>query len=77
MLDKKTIAAIEELRRTNLDAQIVEIISQRMGLSARDALDVYYSSELAPLIERNEYGMQFLDAHYLADEILGNGVDQS
>ena len=48
-----------------------------MGLSVRDALDVYYSSELAPLIERNEYGMQFLDAHYLADEILGNGVDQS
>ena len=77
MVDKKTIAAIEELRRTNLDAQIVEIISQRMGLSVRDALDVYYSSELAPLIERNEYGMQFLDAHYLADEILGNGVDQS
>lgn len=75
MVDERTISAIEGLRKTNLDAQIVQVISQRAGLNAQDSLNVYYGSELAPVIERNEYGMQFLDANYLADEILRHRAD--
>ena len=70
MLDERAISAIEGIRKTNLDAQIVQAIAQRTGLSAQEALSIYFGSELAPMIERNEYGMQFLDANYLADEIL-------
>lgn len=77
MVDERTISAIEGLRKTNLDAQIVQVIAQRTGLNAQDALDIYYGSELAPMIERNEYGMQFLDANYLADEVLRHRADSA
>lgn len=77
MIDQQTIAAIEELRITNLEARIVEILAERLGIGVSDALRYYYDSALASLIEENAYGLQYLDENYLVDELLeemGNRV---
>lgn len=70
VVDQQTIAAIEELRITNLEARIVEILAERLGIGAGGALQRYYDSELACLIEGNAYGLQYLDEYYLAEELL-------
>lgn len=69
-IDEQTMRAVEKLRCTNLEAQIVRDIASQIGVAPEEALRMYYTSDLAPLIERNECGLQFLDGKYLADEVL-------
>lgn len=38
----------------------------------RKAFDVYYSSKLAEQIEKGEYGIENLDAKYLAEDLIEN-----
>lgn len=69
-VSEDTIRAIEGLRLSNLESGIVEAIGQRLGLEPTEALRIYYTSEVCAMIERNDNGLQFLDASYLADEVL-------
>lgn len=69
-IDERTMRAVEKLRCTNLEIQIVREIASQTGASPEEVLRVYYTSDLAPLIERNECGLQFLDGKYLADDVL-------
>jgi hypothetical protein len=66
--DERTIKAIEDVRLTLLEAQIVQIIANRMGLDAAAAFGVWYESDLCHSVELNEFGLQYLDASYLVDE---------
>lgn len=70
VIDENTINRIEKLRLTHLEAQIVEEIAARTGMDTAHALDLWYGSDLCESVERNDYGLQFLDAGYLADELL-------
>lgn len=66
-------AVIEEppaIRKTNPEAQLVAELCERLGVSPAEAMRLYYSSSLADKIEANEHGLLFLDASYLADELL-------
>lgn len=74
-MDERTVEGIERLRLTNLEAQAVEEIARRMGVDAGHALDLWYGSELCGAVERNEYGLQYLDANYLVDELLGGSAE--
>lgn len=65
-----TIRAIEGVRLSNLESGIVEAIGRRLGLGPAEALQAYYTSEVCGMIERNDNGLQFLDANYLAEEVL-------
>lgn len=76
-IDERTMQAVEKLRCTNLEAQIVRDIASQTGATPEEALRVYYTSDLAPLIERNECGLQFLDGKYLADEVLQHADEAS
>ena len=38
--------------------------------SMEQTLDVWYRSNLSTSVERNEHGLQYLDANYLVDELL-------
>ena len=64
------IEAIEEIRLSNLESEIVELVGKRLGLDAAGSLHAYYTSKVCPMIEHNDNGLQFLDASYLADEVL-------
>ena len=65
-----TIRAIEGIRLANLESEIVEIIGQSRGLNPSEALGAYYTSAVCGMVERNEHGLQYLDARYLADEVI-------
>ena len=58
--DERTIGAIEDVRLTHLEAQVVQIIATRMGLDAAAALGVWYESDLCRSVELNEFGLQYL-----------------
>lgn len=67
---ERTVEELPAIRLTSLEAQIVECIAERLGLSPSDAMRFYFSSKMAGEIEQNLYGMQYLDAKYLADAII-------
>lgn len=73
-MTERSIEAMEGLRKTNLEAQIVREIAARLGVSADEAMRLYYAHPLAEHIEKNDYGLQFLDASYLVEEVLKTAV---
>lgn len=76
-MDERTIETIEGMRLTHLEAQIVEIVAGRMGLDAASALDMWYGSDLCRSVELNEFGLQYLDANYLVDELISREGSRS
>lgn len=68
-ITEQTLEALPAVRRANLEAQITTLLAERLDLSVEEALEFYYSSSLSQLIEENTYGLQYLDAAYLVDEL--------
>lgn len=73
MIDvKAAVPQLERLRKENLEAEIATLLAQRLDIDAAAALDVYYRSELSKQIAANAFGIQYLDAHYLVDDLMEN-----
>lgn len=66
----KTLEGLADVRQANLEADIATELASRLVISPEEALEKYYSSPIAGMVAENEYGAQYLDAKYLADEIL-------
>ena len=69
MVDKKEL---EEVYKQNLENDIINAISKIKKIELRKAFDVYYSSKLPEQIEKGEYGIENLDAKYLAEDLIEN-----
>lgn len=69
-ITEQILEALPAIRRTNLEAQMTTLLAERLGLSVEEALELYYSDPLSQLIEENVYGLQYLDAAYLVDELI-------
>ena len=69
MVDKKEL---EEVYKQNLENDIINAISKIKKIELRKAFDVYYSSKLAEQREKGEYGIENLDAKYLAEDLIEN-----
>ena len=67
---EETLAQLEPLLKEQLEADIISIIAERLEVSPGEAMSVYYRNPLARQIEEGAWGMQYLDASYLADEVL-------
>ena len=67
----KTLEGLADIRQANLEADITAELASRLGISPKEALEKYYSSPIADMVAKNEYGVQYLDAKYLVDELLG------
>lgn len=66
MVDK-----LGDVRKVRLEAEIVEELASRMDLSPEEAMERYYASDLAKMVEDNQFGVRYLDASYLVDEVWG------
>jgi hypothetical protein len=55
-----------------LEKDIVSMLSERKGITIREAMDIYYRSELSRQIDNGTYGIQYLNATYLVDDLLEN-----
>lgn len=69
MVNKKQL---EEVYKQNLENDIINAISEIKGIQLRKAFDIYYSSKLADQVEKGSYGIENLDARYLAEDLIEN-----
>ena len=56
----------------DLENDIINAISEIKGIDLRKAFDIYYSSKLAEQISNNSYGIENMDAKYLAEDLIEN-----
>lgn len=72
MVNKKDL---EEVYKQNLEENIIYAIAEMKGIELRKAFDIYYSSKLAEQIEKGRYGIENMDAKYLAEDLIENEPD--
>ena len=59
----------------DLENDIINAISGIKGIDLRKAFDIYYSSKLAEQISNDSYGIENMDAKYLAKDLIENEPD--
>ena len=69
MVDKEQLALIY---KQNLETDIIKHLAEIKGISLRQAFDIYYSSKLAEQIMEGKYGIENMDAKYLAEDLIEN-----
>jgi alpha-N-acetylglucosamine transferase len=65
-------AQLSELYKQNLEKDIIRILAEIRGIDIRKSFNIYYSSKLAEQIENGDYGIENLDARYLAEDLIEN-----
>ncbi len=58
--------------RQNLEESIIACLAKMKTLDLRKAMDIYYKSRLAKQINAGKYGIDNMDARYLAEDLLEN-----
>ena len=61
---------LEQIYKQNLENDIINAVSEMKGIDLRKAFDIYYSSKLAEQISNNRYGIENMDAKYLAEDLI-------
>ncbi len=61
-----------DLYRQGLEIDIITALARKRKASIRDAADVYYRSRLCSQVATGLYGIDNLDADYLADDLIEN-----
>ena len=69
MVGKKQL---EDFYKENLEEDIIDEISKLKGIELRNACDIYYSSKLAEQISNDRFGIENMDAKYLAEDLIEN-----
>ena len=62
--------ALESTYKQLLEQEIIAYLAEVKQLELRKAMDLYYKSKLAEQIDEGLYGIQYLDAKYLALDLL-------
>ena len=63
---------LEAMLKESLEKDIINLLSERAGITKREAMDVFYRTELSGQIDSGIYGIQYLDAVYLVDDLFEN-----
>lgn len=63
---------LEDFYKENLEEDIIDEISKMKGIELRNACDIYYSSKLAKQISNDSFGIENMDAKYLAEDLIEN-----
>ena len=69
MTDRRQLTTIY---KQNLESDIIKLIAEIKQLDLRKAIDIYYSSKLAKQIADGNYGIENMDAKYLAEDLIEN-----
>lgn len=68
-IDKKEL---RDVYITFLEEDIIKALAETMGINNRIAMDIYYKSKLCQQISSGEYGIEYLDYKYLANDLIIN-----
>jgi hypothetical protein len=55
-----------------LEEDIISKLAAAKGIGLSEAMDAYYRSRLAHQIAAGEFGIQYLSADYLVDDLIEN-----
>ncbi|NSL02786.1 hypothetical protein G5B18_02575 [Blautia glucerasea] len=69
------LIAVGSYIQEDLENDIINAISEIKGIDLRKAFDIYYSSKLAEQISNGSYGIENMDAKYLAEDLIENEPD--
>lgn len=69
MVDRTMLA---EVYKQNLENDIIMALAEIKDIEIRKAFDIYYSSKLAGQIANGSYGIENMDAKYLAEDLIEN-----
>ena len=72
MTDRKQLS---KFYKQNLKNDIIKAIADIKQMDLRKAFDIYYSSKLAEQIANESYGIENMDAKYLAEDLIENEVE--
>lgn len=72
MTDRKQLS---ELYKQNLENDIIKFLADMKQIELRKAFDIYYSSKLAEEIAEGTYGIENMDAKYLAEDLIENEAE--
>jgi hypothetical protein len=65
-------ADLESIHKESLEKDIIALIANKTGVDVRQAMDIYFHSKLSVQIDGGVYGIQYLDAQNLADDLMEN-----
>lgn len=63
---------LDFLYQQNLEESIIQYLAEIKGIELRQAMDIYYQSELAGQIENRKYGIENMDYKYLVQDLIEN-----
>lgn len=58
---------LEQVYQEGLEERLIAYIAEQHNISLDEAMDIYYRSKLADMINAGTYGIQYLDYKVLAD----------
>lgn len=64
--------SLSTIYKQNLEQNIIKALAEMKALDLREAFDIYYSSKLAGQIADGSYGIENMDARYLAQDLIEN-----
>ena len=62
-----TEEALEQFYQESLEERLIQNIAKELQLSLEEAMDCYYTSRLAGMIQEGKEGVQYLDYRALTD----------
>ena len=68
-VDKKKL---RDINITFLAEDIIREIAKSQGINNRSAMEVYYCSKLCQQNACGEYGIEYMDYKYHANDLMGN-----
>lgn len=73
MIDiEKALPQLESVRQQHLESDMVTLLAQRLNVNPSLALGLYYKSDLSRQIACNAFGIRYLDAEVLVEDLLDN-----
>ena len=66
---------LTEIYKQNLENDIIRALADLKQIELRKAFDIYYSSKLAGQIAEGSYGIENMDAKYLAEDLSENEIE--
>lgn len=66
---------LSEIYKQNLENDIIKFLADMKQIELRKAFDIYYSSKLAEQIADSSYGIENMDAKYLAEDLIENEAE--
>ena len=65
---------LEDIYIQSLEIKLIEYLSECLKIDNREAMSIYYDSELCQQIHEGTFDVQYLDYKYLVEDLIENEI---